>query len=95
MRFYLFERKEDAHLRKSREFLEEAHVRRVEHQAAAEHHAALTKMYAERIVRIEAEINEIFQLRSNGVQAVEEVVSDNVRLKADSVVLYPSRTSHQ
>jgi hypothetical protein len=94
MRFYLFERQADAHLRKSREFLEEAHVQRVEHQAAAEHHAALTKMYAERIVRIEAEINEIYQLRSTGVQPVEEVVNDNVRLKADSVVLYPSRTSH-
>lgn len=96
MRFYLFERQADAHIRKSREFLEEANVRRVEHQAAAEHHSALTKMYAERIARIEEEINEAFQGRpstSTG-QLIEDAESDNMRLKSDSVLIYPSRASH-
>ena len=94
MRFYLFERQADAHIRKSREFLEEANVRRVEHQAAAEHHNALTKMYAERITRIEAEISEAFQARSSSVQPVEDAGSESIRLKSDPVVIYPARVSH-
>ena len=56
MKFHLFEKNSDAYLRKSREYLEEANLARVEHQAAAEHHAALAKMYTDRIARIEAEI---------------------------------------
>lgn len=94
MRFYLFERQADAHIRKSREFLEEANVRRVEHQAAAEHHRALTNMYAERIARIEAEISDAFRIRSNSVQPVEDAGSGSMRVKSDSVVNYPARASH-
>ena len=105
--FKFFERQGDAHIRKSREYLEDAHVGRVEHQAAAEHHSALAKMYAERIVRIEAEINEALQrrslnpeiseapeLRSLNVQSVETAGERDTRLKSDSVVIYPSRASH-
>ena len=94
MRFYLFERQVDAHMRKSREYLEEANVRRVEHQAAAEHHSALTKMYAERIVRIEAEISDAFQHRLNGDQPAEGADNESVRLQSGSVMIYPSRASH-
>ncbi len=94
MRFYLFERRADAHIRKSREYLEEANVGRVEHQAAAEHHSALAKMYVERIARIEAEISDAFQLRSISCQPLEEAAGEGLRLKSDSVVMYPSRTSH-
>lgn len=94
MRFYLFERGADAHIRKSREYLEEAHVGRVEHQAAAEHHSALAKMYTERIGRIEAEISEAFQLRSMGCQPHDGMDDDGIRLKSDSVLIYPSRASH-
>lgn len=94
MRFYLFERQADAHIRKSREYLEEAKVKRVEHQAAAEHHSALAKMYAVRIARIEAEINETFQVRLNSSQPVEISGNENLLLKSDSVVKYPSRASH-
>ncbi len=94
MRFYLFERQADAHIRKSREFLEEASVRRVEHQAAAEHHSALTRMYAERIARIEAEMNDSFPVRPNSEHPVEDATHENVRLKSDSVVMYPSRALH-
>ncbi|MDP3655020.1 MAG: hypothetical protein Q8R67_25445 [Rhodoferax sp.] len=94
MRFYLFERGAAAHIRKSREYLEEAHVRRVEHQAAAEHHDALCKMYAERIARIEAEIGEVFPLRAGNAQLVADAGNESARLKSDSVLIYPSRASH-
>lgn len=94
MRFYPFEGQADAHIRKSREYLEEARVRRVEHQAAAEHHSALAKMYEERIARIEAEISDAFQLRSNSGAPCEEAGNESVRLKSNSVMIYPSRVSH-
>lgn len=94
MRFYLFERQDAVHIRKSREYLEEAHVRRVEHEAAAEHHSALSKMYAERIARIEAEIGDACEARSNIAPPVESAGNESVRLKSDSVVIYPSRASH-
>lgn len=97
MRFYLFERQADAHIRKSREFLEEAHLRRVEHQAAAEHHSALAQMYAQRIARIQTEISDTFQVHpthpTSGPQ-LKEAGKDSVRLKSDSVVSYPSLASH-
>ena len=94
MKFYLFERQGDAHIRKSREYLEEARVGRVEHQAAAEHHSALANMYAERIVRIEAEITQTFQLSPKVCQTVEAVGDETTPVKSDSVLIYPSRTSH-
>lgn len=94
MLFYLFERPPNAHIRKSREYLEEANLRRVEHQAAAEHHSALADMYAGRVARIEAEIAEALHARSGSGLPQEEAGSESVRLKSDSVVNYPSRASH-
>lgn len=100
MRFYLFERSADAHIRKSREYLDEANMGRIEHQAAAEHHSALARMYAERIARIQVEISEMFQLQSASHELVEptepvkEAVGADARLKSDPVLLYPSRASH-
>ena len=100
MRFHLFERSADAHIRKSREYLEEANMGRIEHQAAAEHHGALARMYAERIARIEVEISEVFQLQSASHELVEspeslkETGGADARPKSDSVLLYPSRASH-
>lgn len=35
------------------ELLYEARMKHIEHEAAAEHHGALSRMYAERIARIE------------------------------------------
>lgn len=93
MNFHLFEHRRDAHIRRSREFLEEAHVARVEHQAAAEHHLALAKMYGARIARIEAEILNALQpppLVSRSY--VDEIGDDSVRPKMDSVVPYPARS---
>jgi len=45
-----------AYLKRAATLLEEAHMARIEHQAAAEHHAALARMYAERVRRLESEV---------------------------------------
>jgi len=92
MKFHLFESRLDAHIRRSREFLNEANLARVEHQAAAEHHTALARMYAERIARLEVEINTALQpapltTRPNG--------DEGERPMGDSVVypVYPTRAT--
>lgn len=93
MSFHLFEHRRDAHIRRSREYLEEANVARVEHQAAAEHHTALAKMYGERIARIEAEIHNALQPPSLVARPlVEEMGDDGERPKMESVVSYPGRS---
>ena len=91
MKFHLFEKTSEAYLRKSREYLEDAYLARVEHQAAAEHHAALAQMYTERIARIEAEINHARQPR--GAMAREPSAEESERAKPESVVAYPSRST--
>ena len=94
MRFHLFEPRAEAHIRKSLEYLAEANLAWVEHQAAAEHHTALAKMYAERITRIEMQITNARQPRSMLTrQSDEETRSDDERPKTDSVVVYPSRAT--
>ena len=46
---------------------------RIEHQAAAEHHAALARMYAERVARLEAELREAYpSLLRSGAGADQE-----------------------
>lgn len=52
--FNLFNR--NSHLRRAMALLEEAQMARLEHQAAAEHHAALARMYTDRAKRLEREI---------------------------------------
>ena len=93
MRFHLFAHA-DAHVRKSLEYLEEANLAWVEHKAAAEHHSALAKMYAERIARIEAEINNARQSQTLMTRPSPEALPDaGERNKAESVVAYPSRAT--
>ncbi|MDQ3058444.1 MAG: hypothetical protein M3R45_02810 [Pseudomonadota bacterium] len=91
MKLHLFEKNSEAYIRKSREYLEEANLARVEHQAAAEHHAALAKMYTERITRIEAEINHALQPHSSLVR--EPAAEESERSRPESVVAYPSRST--
>ena len=97
MRFYLFERQAEAHIRRSREYLEEANVRRVEHQAAAEHHNALAEMYASRIARIQAEMGLAFGVHAAVAAPAEDGIKETMaRFKSDSVVNYPcpARSAH-
>jgi hypothetical protein len=51
-----FQPNRNGHLRRVMTLLEEAHLARIEHQAAAEHHGALARMYAERAKRLEREV---------------------------------------
>ena len=98
MKLHLFEPRPEAHIRKSLEYLGEANLAWVEHQAAAEHHAALAKMYAERIARIEMELRNASQQRSILIrQMSEDCRGDDVdeHAKAESVVVYPSRATRQ
>lgn len=94
MRFRLFGPRTEAHIRRSLEYLEEANLAWVEHQAAAEHHAALAKMYADRIARIEEEIKNSHQPRSMVMRQPPDDSRDEIeRTKAESVVVYPSRNT--
>lgn len=94
MRFHLFDRHLEGHVRKSLEFLKEANLARVEHQAAAEHHTALAEMYATRIARIEAEMNNAVLPRSLVTrQRLGQVGEEGEFPKAESVVAYPSRAT--
>jgi hypothetical protein len=54
--FSFFQPNRNGHLRRVMTLLEEAHLARIEHQAAAEHHGALGRMYAERAKRLEREL---------------------------------------
>ncbi len=58
--FNLFQPRTDIHLKRVAQLLREANMARIEHQAAAEHHSALARMYAERGARLEAELREAF-----------------------------------
>lgn len=94
MRFRLFGPRTEAHIRRSLEYLEEANLAWVEHQASAEHHAALAKMYADRIARIEEEIKNSHQPRSMVIRQPPDDSRDEIeRTKAESVVVYPSRNT--
>ena len=98
MKFHLFEPRPEAHIRKSLEYLSEANLAWVEHQAAAEHHAALAKMYSERIARIELEIKNAHQHRSILTRPLSEDSHNDTgdeHVKPESVVVYPSRATRQ
>jgi hypothetical protein len=56
MRFDFFRTRGDAHIWKAREYLQQANLARIEHQTAAEHHAALASMYSQRAVWLEQEL---------------------------------------
>jgi len=56
MFFQLFRPGSSLHLKRATALLQEAQMARLEHQAAAEHHAALAKMYAERVKRLSGEV---------------------------------------
>ena len=56
MRLDLFNTRADAHVRKAQEYLQQASIARLEHQVAAEHHAALATMYTHRVAWLEAEL---------------------------------------
>ncbi|HUD31768.1 MAG TPA: hypothetical protein VMR43_01980 [Variovorax sp.] len=68
MFFNLFSAHPSAHLKRAVLMLHEAQMARLEHEAAAEHHGALARMYAERVQRLEAEV-----FRPQRVEAEDKV----------------------
>lgn len=89
MRFNLFEPRIDAHIRKAQEYLNEANLARLEHQVAAEHHAALARMYSERAARLEMEINNALQRSLNARPRQEDAKEPVERSAAEPAALYP------
>lgn len=55
--FDFLRRNAPEHLKRADKLLHEAHLARLEHEAAAEHHAALAEMYAKRVTRLEREVH--------------------------------------
>ena len=94
MKFSFFEPLGDRHLRKSHDYLADTKLERAEHEAAAERHAAMTELYAERISRIEAQIKNAWQAPSNPGQAMAAADNDNMRPASDSEQMHPLRSSH-
>ena len=89
MRFLFFGPRLDAHIRKAQEYLNEANVARIEHQVAAEHHAALAKMYTERAARLELEINNALHRSLSVLPRLEESEETGERGAAEPAPLYP------
>ncbi len=58
MRFDIFQKRPDAHIRRAQEYLQQAQLARIEHQTAAEHHAALASMYSQRVQWLEQEVSD-------------------------------------
>lgn len=70
MRFDIFKTRADAHIRRAEEYLQQANMARLEHQTAAEHHAALAAMYAKRVTWLERELREAM---TKGMPALRQV----------------------
>ena len=87
MRLDLFHARPEPHIRKAQEYLEEAQLARIEHEAAAEHHAALAKMYTQRIVRLQQQIaDSLIPYVSSGQQVFGPVQADEGKRGLDAVV---------
>lgn len=70
---FLFRPSHAAYLRRASALLEEAQMARIEHQAAAEHHSALARMYSERVRRLE---NELYRQPRGTEHGPGEAVTD-------------------
>ncbi|MGJ7526824.1 hypothetical protein [Variovorax sp. GB1P17] len=70
---FLFRPGHAAYLRRASALLEEAQMARIEHQAAAEHHSALARMYSERVRRLE---NELYRQPRNTEHGPVDGVTD-------------------
>lgn len=76
---FLFKPRRDEHVKRAEIMLREANMARIEHQAAAEHHAALAQMYAERAARLEHEVYGSRPLPWRDEPALEVAPSEKVR----------------
>lgn len=77
---FLFRPTHTAYLKRASALLEEAQMARIEHQAAAEHHSALARMYAERARRLENELYRQPRAAEHGTETVAVAVEDRPQL---------------
>ncbi len=90
MRLDLFHTRPEAHVRKAQEYLEEACLARIEHEAAAEHHAALAAMYAQRIARLKQQIaDSLMPYGSSSGRLLEPAQADPGKRNPEAVVSLP------
>lgn len=82
--FSIFQPSRNGHLRRVMTLLEEAHMARIEHQAAAEHHGALARMYAERAKRLERELYGSSSLPAGEGAATHKSTDDKVVYALDA-----------
>ncbi|MEO6973851.1 MAG: hypothetical protein ABI135_10595 [Rhodoferax sp.] len=90
MRLDLFHSRPEAHIRKAQEYLEEACLARIEHEVAAEHHAALASMYAQRIARLQQQIADSLMPYASPAPSGEPTQAvDAVKRSAEGVISLP------
>ncbi|WHZ10893.1 MAG: hypothetical protein OJF60_001332 [Burkholderiaceae bacterium] len=89
MRLDLFHPRPEAHVRKAQEYLEEACMARIEHEAAAEHHAALAAMYAQRIARLKQQIADALMPYGAAPALAEPAPAEAPKRAAEPVVSLP------
>jgi len=83
----------DLHLKRVTDLLRDAHMNRVEHEAAAEHHFALARMYAARADRLEEELRgSLPELLRTPVQR-SDVAYGEIDAQADAVPARPRLSS--
>lgn len=85
MRFDLFQTREDAHIRKAKDYLQQANIARIEHQTAAEHHAALATMYAQRAIWLEQEIADSVTGGMTSLRGFHITPVENIKRGAESI----------
>jgi hypothetical protein len=86
MRFDLFHTRVDAHIRKAQEYLQQANVARLEHQVAADHHAALASMYAQRVAWLEQELSDSVTRFGTPLRGVASTQADGMKRGSESIV---------
>lgn len=86
MRFDIFQKRADAHLLKIKQYLQEANLARIEHQVAADHHAALAAMYTQRSTWLEQELANAASSVAWPVRAMPQKQVDGPRRSDKSVV---------
>lgn len=85
--FNLFQPPADSHLKRAAAMLREANMARIEHQAAADHHGALARMYADRASWLEKELGA--QGRTGmRLSAQDGALGNDLRQAGTSSILY-------
>lgn len=73
--FEFFKLGSRAYARRAETMLQEARFARLEHEAAAEHHSALARMYADRIRRLEGVRHEELHKNSSNAMPLQTSIS--------------------